>query len=161
MDSAESGHSRDDGDSALSDVGVDDALDDVGNDGDEDDIEVAAVNTTDEIDAAVPTTMDANIAAVATARPHPNFLPVFVCGGVKTPSAVSTSASRGGVSRKTNTPVLPRRSPTSLSYTSSVGGRGGDKTKNSTNHEWGSISKAMDRMVESIASGGGGTVGVT
>ncbi len=157
--SAESGHSRNDGDSALSDVGVDDKLDDVGNDGDEDDVEVAAVNTTDENDAAVLTTVDANVAAVATARPCPNLLPVFVGGGVKTPSAVSTLASQGGVSHKTNTPVPPRRSPTSLSYTSSGGGRGVDKTKNFTNREWGSISKAMDRMAESIASGGGGDSG--
>jgi hypothetical protein len=124
VDSAESVHSCNDGDRALSDVGVDDALDDVGNDGDEDDVEVAAVNTADENDATVPTNVDVNIAAVATARPCPNLLPVFVGGGVKTPSAVSTLASRGGVSRKTNTPVPPRRSPTSLSYTSSVGGRG-------------------------------------
>jgi hypothetical protein len=156
VDSAESGHSRDDGDTALSDVGVDDALDDVGNDGDEDDVEVAAVNTVDKNDAAVPTTVDANIVAVTTACPRQNLLPVFVSGGVKTPSAVSTSASQGGVSCKTNMPVPPRRSPTSLSYTSSVGGRGGDKTKNYTNRERGSISKAMDRMAESIASGGGG-----
>ena len=40
-----------------------------------------------------------------------------------------------------------------------VGG-GGEKTKNSTNRERGTISKAMDRMAESIESGGGGTVGV-
>ncbi len=112
VDSVESGYSCDNGDSALSDVGVDDALDDVGNDGDEDDVEVAAVNTADENDAAVLTTVDANMAAVATARPCPNLLPVFVGGGVKTPSAVSTLASQGGVSRKTNTPVPPRRSPT-------------------------------------------------
>ncbi len=161
VDSTEPGHSRDDGDSALSDVGVDDALNDVGDDGDEDDVEVAAVNTVDESDATVPKTADANIAAVATARPHPNLLPVFVGSGVKTPSAVSTSASRGSVSCKTNTPVPLRRSPTSLSYTSSIGRWGGDKTKNSTNPEWGSIAKAMDRMAELIASGGGGTVGVT
>jgi hypothetical protein len=159
VDSAESGHSCNDGDSALSDVGVDDALDDVGYDGDEDDVEVAAVNTVDENDAAVLTTVDANIAAVATARHRPNLLPVFVGGGVKTPSAVSTSSSRGGVSRKTNTPVPLRRSPTSLSYTSSVGGQGGDNTKNSANCKPGSISKAMDRLAESIASGGGGDSG--
>jgi hypothetical protein len=159
VDSTESSHSRNDGDSALSDVGVDDALDDVGNDRDEDDVEVAAVNTKDENDAAVLMTVDANIAAVATARPCPNLLLVFVGGGVKTPSAVSTLASWGGVSRKTNTPVPLRRSPTSLSYTSSGGGRGGDKTKNSTNRKWGSISKAMDRRAELIASGGGGDSG--
>jgi hypothetical protein len=68
------------------------------------------------------------------------------------------------VTRKTSTPVPPRRSPTSFSSRniSSVGGQGGGKTKNSTNREQGLISKAMDRMAESIESGGGGgeTVGV-
>ena len=37
-----------------------------------------------------------------------------------------------------------------------VGGGGGQKTKNSTNHEWGSISKAMDRMAQSLESGASG-----
>jgi len=35
-------------------------------------------------------------------------------------------------------------------------GGGGQKTKNSTNRERGSISKAMDRMAQSLESGGGG-----
>ncbi len=39
---------------------------------------------------------------------------------------------------------------------SGVGGGGGQKTMNSTNREWGSISKAMDRMAQSLESGGGG-----
>ena len=39
---------------------------------------------------------------------------------------------------------------------SGVGGGGGQKTKNSTNREWGSISKAMDRMAQLLESGGGG-----
>jgi hypothetical protein len=99
-------------------------LDDVGADSNEEDVEVAAVNTTDESDAAVLTSADVNIAVVAMARPRPSLLPVFVGSEVKMPSAVSTSASRGSVSCKMNTPVRPRRSPTSLSYTSSVGGRG-------------------------------------
>ncbi len=96
VDSAESGHSRNDGNSALSDVVADDAFDNVGNDGDEDDDEVAAVNTTNENDAVVTTIVDANIAAVATACPRPQSLPVFVGGGVKMHSAVSTLASQGG-----------------------------------------------------------------
>jgi hypothetical protein len=118
------------------------------------------------------------VAAVATVRPRPQSLPAFVGGGVGVPSiahsptfvvhgvgassAVLSSASRGGATRKKNTPAPPRRSPTSLSSNiSSRGGRGGEKTKNSTNRERGSISKAMDRMAESIESGGvGGTVGV-
>ncbi len=71
VDSAESGHSRDDGDNALSVIVADDAFDDVGDDGDEDDDEVAAVNTVDENVAAVATAADENVAAVATASPRP------------------------------------------------------------------------------------------
>jgi len=166
---AESAHSRDDGESALSDVDqtqdpFDPALDDVGNDGgDEEDEEVVAVNAAN----------DENVAAVAMVRPRPQSLPAFVGHGVgvssvgekspafvvrgvraSTSSAVLSSASRGGATRNTT----PRRSPTSFI---SRGGRGEEKTKNSTNRERGSISKAMDRMAESIESGGGGTVGVT
>ncbi len=84
-DSVESGHSRDNGDSALSDVVADDAFDDVRDDGDEDDDEVAAVNAADE-----------NVVAVALASPCPQSLPAFVGGGVGASSAVSTLASRGG-----------------------------------------------------------------
>jgi hypothetical protein len=109
------------------------------------DDEVAAVNAADE-----------NALAMAMASPRPQLLPAFVGSGVGSSSAVSTFASRGGVTRKTNTPVPPRRSLTSLSNTSSKGGWGREKTKNSTNHERGSILKAMDRVAESIASGGGG-----
>ena len=46
-DSAESGHSHNDGVSALSEVVADNTFDDVGNDGDAVDEEVAAVNVTD------------------------------------------------------------------------------------------------------------------
>jgi hypothetical protein len=158
-ESAESAHSRDNGEGAFLDVA---AEDDVGNDGDEEDEEVVAVNAADDENAA---------AVVAIVCPRPQSLPAFV--GVESPgafvvpgvgaasSAVSSSASRGGTTRKTNTPKPPRRSSTSLSGNiSSGGGRGGEKTKNSTNRERGSISKVMDRMAESIESGGGGTVGV-
>ena len=166
VESAESAHSRDDGESALLDVDLtqdpfDPALDDVGNDGgDEEDEEVVAVNAVD----------DENVAAVAMVRPRPQSLPSFVGHGVgvssvgeKSPafvvrgvgastSAVLSSASRGGATRNTT----PRRSPTSFI---SGGRRGEEKTKNSTNRERGSISKAMDRMAESIESGGGGGQG--
>ena len=88
----------------------------------------------------------------------------FVVPGVGAASSpsVSSSATRGGATHKTNTPKPPRRSPTSFSSgnISSGGVRGGEKTKNLTNRERGSISKAMGRMAESIESGGGGTVGV-
>ena len=114
-ESAESAHSRDDGDSALSDVenvdrtqdpfdpAFDPALDDVGNDGDEEDEEVVAVNAAD----------DENAAAVAMVRPRPQSLPAFVGRGVagvssvespafvvrgigESTSAVSSSVNRGG-----------------------------------------------------------------
>ena len=163
-ESAEFAHSRDDGDSALSEV----ILDEVGNDGDEEeDEEVVAVNAADEENAVV----------VAIVRPRPQSLPAFIGrgdgeSGVASPGAfvlpgvgaassdVSSSARGGGATRKTNTP-RPRRSSTSLSGNmSSGGGRGGgEKTKNSTNRERGSISKAMDRMAESIESGGEGDSG--
>jgi hypothetical protein len=42
-----------------------------------------------------------------------------------------------------------------MSYTSGDGS--GGKAKNSTNRERGSISKAMDRMAQSLESGGGGS----
>jgi hypothetical protein len=165
-ESAESAHSGDDGESALSDVAAEE--DDVGNDGDEEDEEVVAVNAAGD---------DENETAVAMVRPpRPQSLPAFVgrgvgASGVESPgafvvhgvgaasSAVSSSASRGGATRKTSTPAPPRRSPSSFlssSNFSSGGGRGGEKTKNSTNRERGSISKAMHRMAESIETGGGG-----
>ena len=167
-ESAESAHSGDDGESALSDVAAEE--DDVGNDGDEEDEEVVAVNAAGD---------DENETAVAMVRPpRPQSLPAFVgrgvgASGVESPgafvvhgvgaasSAVSSSASRGGATHKTNTPKPPRRSPTSFTSgnISSGGVRGGEKTKNSTNRERGSISKAMDRMAESIESGGGGDSG--
>ena len=158
----------------MSDVAAEDpfdpALDDGRNDGgDEEDEEVETVNAAE----------DENPAAVALFRPRPQSLPAFVgrgvgVFGVESPgafvvpggvgaasrSAVSSSASRGGATRKTNTPKPPRRSSTSLSGNISSGGvPGGEKTKHSTNREWGSISKAMDRMVESIKSGGWGDSG--
>ena len=101
MDLSESDHSRNDGDSALSEVVADNAFDDVGNDGDEEDEEVAAVNAVDE-----------NAVTVAVVRPRPQSLPAFVGGGVrvsslKSPafvvhgvgasSAVTSLASWGGI----------------------------------------------------------------
>ncbi len=69
VDSAESGHSRNDGNSTLLDVVADDAFDDVGDDGDEDDDEVAAVNAADENVVVVATPADENVAAVTMASP--------------------------------------------------------------------------------------------
>ena len=67
---AESGHSHDDGDSALLEVVADNTFDVVGNDGDEEDEEVAAVNAADE-------NVDENVAAVTMLRPHPQSLPAL------------------------------------------------------------------------------------
>ncbi len=105
-ESAEFAHSRDDGDSALSDVIAEDpfdpALDDVGNDGDEEDEEVVAVNAAD----------DENAAVVAIVRPCPQSLPAligrgggesgvaspgaFVLPGVGAASSDVSSSARGG-----------------------------------------------------------------
>jgi hypothetical protein len=106
-ESAESAHSRDDGESSFLDVAAEDpfdpALDDVGNDSDEEDEEVVAVIAAD----------DENAAAVALFCPRSQSLPAFVgrgvgVSGVESPvafvipgvgaasSAVSSSASRGG-----------------------------------------------------------------
>lgn len=102
-DSAESGHSRDDGDSALSDVAQDD---DLGNDGDEEDEEVAAVNAAEAEDD------DENEAVVV--RPRPQSLPAFVgvgvgASGVESPGSIIVQASvratssagrRGGIAQQ-------------------------------------------------------------
>ena len=109
-DLAESGHSLDDGDNALSEVVADSNMffDDVRNDDDgdeeEEDEEVVAVNAPD----------DENVAAVAMVCPRLQSLPTFighgvgvstvesphalVVPGVEASSAVSSSASRGGCS---------------------------------------------------------------
>ena len=92
---------------------------------------------------AVNAADDDNVAAVAIVRPHPQSLPAFIGLGVRVSSveslafivprvgassAVSSSASQGGATRKTNTSAPPRRSPTSLSSNiCSGGGRGGRK----------------------------------
>jgi len=105
-DSAESGHSCNDGGSALLEVVADNTLfDDVGNDDDGDkdkeDEEVVAVNAPD----------DENVTAVTMVCPRPQSLPAFVgpgigvstvespgaliVPGVGASSAVASSASRG------------------------------------------------------------------
>jgi hypothetical protein len=43
----------------------------------------------------------------------------------------------------------------SITYTSGEGSKG--NTKNSTNHKWGSIFKALDRIAQSLESGGRGS----
>ena len=87
--------------------------------------------------------------------PVPNFI-----GG--RPNVVTTVARRRGAGQGgqeedsrgapgVSTAPPPRRSPSSLA--SSRGG-GSEKSKNSTNRERGAISKAIDRMAESLATGG-------
>ena len=75
-DSAEFGHSGDDGDSTLLEVVAENSFDFVGNDGDEENEEVVAVNVAD-------VSADDNAVAVATVNPHPQSLPTFVGDGVK------------------------------------------------------------------------------
>ncbi len=91
----------------------------------------------------------------AEVHPCPSLLPAFGSSRVSNAAAaaVLSSGSRGGTSRNLQPAV--RRSSTSMSYTSGEGSKG--KTKNSTNQERGSISKALDRIAQSLKSGGGGS----
>jgi hypothetical protein len=75
-------------------------------------------------------------------HPCPLSLPAFGSGRVSNTAAtaVLSSGSRGGTSRNSQPAV--RRSLSSMSFTSREGSKG--KTKNSTNHKWGSISKELD-----------------
>ncbi len=170
MDLAESSHSCDDGSSNYSHVieeegvGANDAADAVkdgppfaciefndggGDKAGEEDEEVAAANIT--VNVVIP---GESAEGAAGMGPRPQSLPAFGSSRVSNAAAaaVLSSGSREGTSR--NLQPAPRRSPSSMSYTS--GGGSGGKTKKSTNPKWGSISKAMDRMAQSLESGGGG-----
>ena len=68
-------------------------------------------------------------------------------GGNAGATAVSSSSNQGGTSRN----ATPRMSQSAMSDSS-------QKTKNSTNCKRGSISKAMDRMAESLESRVGGRI---
>ena len=91
----------------------------------------------------------------AEVHPHPLSLSAFGSGRMSNAASatVLSSGSRGGTSR--NSQPAPRRSLSSMSYTSGEGSK--RNTKNSTNHKQGSISKALDRIAESLESGGGGS----
>jgi hypothetical protein len=89
----------------------------------------------------------------AEMRPRPPSLPAFGSSRVSNAAAavVLSTSSRGSTSRNLQPAV--RRSLSSMSYTSRE--RSKEKTKNSTNSKWGSISKALDRIAQSLKSGGG------
>ncbi len=150
MDLVESSHSRDDGSSNYSDVieeegvGANDAADVVkdgtpftsiefndggGDKADEQDEEVVAANIA--VNVVIP---GEGAEGAVEVRPHPPLLPSFGSGRVSNAAAaaVLSSDSRGDTSR--NLQPAPRRSPSSMSYTS--GGGSGGKTKNSTNRKW-------------------------
>jgi hypothetical protein len=169
VDLAESSHSRDDGSKNYSDVieeevvGANDAAgavedgppfasiefnDGKGDKAGEEDEEVAAANIA--VNVVIP---NEGAKRTVEVRPCPPLLPAFGSGRVfnAAAAAVLSSGSRGGTSR--NSHPAPRRSLSSMSYTSE-GGSGG-KTKNSTNHKQGPISNAMDRMAQSLENGGG------
>ena len=137
-DSAESGHSRDDGDSALSEVVADDAFNDVGNDGDDEDEEVMAENA--EVVAAV-NAADENAAAVTPVRPRPQSLPAFVGGRV-------------------GMPAPPWRSPTSLSSNISCrgGGRGEKRRKILLIANGGLSQRPWTGWRNQLKAGGGGSL---
>ncbi len=91
----------------------------------------------------------------AEVHPCPPLLPAFGSGRVSNTAAtaVLSSGSSGGNSK--NSQPAARRSLSSMSYTSGEGSEG--NTKNSTNHERGSISKGLDRIVQSLECGRGGS----
>ncbi len=71
-------------------------------------------------------------------------------------SSVSGDVQRGGVAgRIKEAGAPPRRSPSSMSNITGLG-VSRQKTKKSTKRERGSISKAVERVIESIESGAGG-----
>ena len=80
-DSAESGHSGEDGD-ALLQVIAENSSDYDGNYGDGEDEEVAAVNVEVAAVNAADENANENAVAVATVRPRPQSLPAFIGGGV-------------------------------------------------------------------------------
>jgi hypothetical protein len=90
----------------------------------------------------------------AEVRPCPLSLPAFGSDRVSNAAVavVLSTGSRGSTSR--NLQPAARRSLSSMSYNSREGSRG--KTKNFTNHERGSISKALDGIAQSLKSKGGG-----
>ena len=156
MDLAESSHSCNDSSSNYSDVieeegiGANDAADAVkdgppftsiefndggGDKAGEEDEEVAAANI--PVTVVIPGEGAEGTGEVCPCAP---LLPAFGSSRVSNAAAaaVLSSGSRGGTSR--NLQPAPRRSPSSMSYTSGEGSKG--KTNNSTNHERGSISKA-------------------
>ena len=154
IDSAESRHSRDDGSNVSSIVSEVDAA--AGGGGDSrgaavggSPVEFVQFNNGGEDEEIAAANSRTNVVDDA-GRPRPQSVPAaFGSRGSATAAVPSfSSASRGP----------PRRSPSSMSTTASGagGGGGGQKSKNSTNRERGSISKAMDRMAQSLESGGGG-----
>ena len=183
VDSAESGHSADDGDSAHSDameeyaetnaedgpeVNAADgavAFQFYGSDeeGDKEDEEVAAANAGvaeyKGVNAAIACGVNEATAAHSVEAPTlaccPPSLPAFISSGLSNVagSAVLSLASQGGRGHRNVVPT-PRKSPTSSSFNSSLVGVDGGKTKISTNHKRGLISKAMERMAQSTESGG-------
>jgi hypothetical protein len=153
VDLAESSHYRNDSSSNYSDVieeevvGANDAAgavkdgppfssiefnDGRGDEAGEEDEEVVAANIPVNVVIA-----GEGAEGAAEVHPCPPLLLAFGSGRVSNAAAaaVLSSGSRGSTSRYLQ--PAPRRSPSSLSYTS--GGGSGGKTKNSTNCKWGSI----------------------
>jgi len=112
----------------------------------EEDIKVATANiTVNEVISGE------RAEGAAEVHPPPPSLPAFGSGRVSNTAAtaVSSSGSRVGNSKNLQ-PAASRRSLSSMSYTSGEGSKG--NTKNSTNHKWRSISKALDRIAQSLES---------
>jgi hypothetical protein len=115
---------------------------------DEEDIKVATANiSVNEVISGE------HAEGAAEVRPRSPLLPAFGSGRVSNTAAtaVSSSGSRGGTSRILQ--PAARRNLSLMTYTSGEESKG--DTNYSTNHEQGSISKALDRIAQSLESGGG------
>jgi hypothetical protein len=86
----------------------------------------------------------------AEVHPCPPSLPAFGSGRVSNTAATAVLSSGGRGDHSQNLQPAARRSLSSMSYTSGEGSKG--NIKNSTNHKWGSISKALDRIAQSLES---------
>jgi hypothetical protein len=172
VDSAESNHSRDDGSGSLSEIDV------VAGGGGSSHVTAVPASRDGDDEGRSPVDFiqfnngggeDEEVEEIAVANsrrnvvddagcPRPQSMPAFGSRDSATAAVTSSSpASRGGATMTPRNAQPARRSPLSMSTTATgVGGGGRQKTKNSTNRERGSISKAMDRMAQSLESGGGG-----
>jgi hypothetical protein len=112
----------------------------------EEDIKVATANIAVNKVISVERAEDA-----AEVRPCPLLLPAFGSGRVSNTAATAVLSSGSSGDNIKNLQPAARKTSSSMSYTSGEGSKG--HTKHSTNHERGSISKALDRIAQSLERG--------